>query len=350
MSTLTGRELPITIIGAGAIGGTVGAFLHDAGYDVTLVDVVPEHIRAINERGLRIDGLRGERTFQPRAVLADDFQGPLGLTFLCVKGHFTDAAMARYAPLLAPDGYVVSLQNGLNEPIIARHIGPERTVGAFVHFGADYLEPGLIRLGNEQTIFIGELDGQSTPRAELVAAILAQVMPTVVTTNLWGYLWGKLVYGAMAFAVSCIDAPIHAVLDDPLGRAVCRAASAEAYLVASAQVAQLEPIGNFDPNCFAPGPDFTARADSALNALAEGGRTAIKQHMGIWRDLRVKRRATEIDVLVGVIVASGRALGIATPVNAALLELVHAIETGRCGMEWQNLQTIATQAGLLPQT
>ncbi len=337
---------PITIIGAGAIGGTVGAFLHEAGYDVTLVDVVPEHVWAINEHGLRVDGLRGERTFHPRAVLAADFQGPLGLTFLCVKGHFTEAAMARYAPLLAPDGYIVSLQNGLNEPVIARHVGPERTVGAFVHFGADYLEPGLIRLANEQTIFIGELDGEITPRAELVAAILASVMPTVVTGNLWGYLWGKLVYGAMAFAVSCIDAPIHAVLDDPLGRTVCRAASAEAYLVASAQAARLEWIGNFDPNCFAPGADFTAHADSALDALADGGRTAIKQHMGIWRDLRVKRRTTEIDVLVGVLVDTGRVAGIATPVNAALLDLVHAIERGERGMDWDNLRTIATRSGV----
>jgi len=105
-------------------------------------------------------------------------------------------------------------------------------------------------------------------------------------------------------------------------------------------------VGSFDPNCLTPGPDFTARADSALDALADGGRTAIKQHMGIWRDLRVKRRTTEIDVLVGVLVAAGREAGIATPVNATLLDLVHAIERGECGMEWENLRTIATQAGL----
>jgi len=80
---MTGNDLrstPITIIGAGAIGGTVGAFFHEAGYDVTLVDVVKEHIEAINERGLRITGVRGDRTFHPRAILADEVRGPLGVT------------------------------------------------------------------------------------------------------------------------------------------------------------------------------------------------------------------------------------------------------------------------------
>ena len=346
---MTGNDLrstPITIIGAGAIGGTVGAFLHEAGYDVTLVDVVQEHIEAINERGLRITGVRGDRTFHPRAILADEVRGPLGVTLLCVKGHFTAAAMRRYGPFLAPDGYVVSLQNGLNEPIIARAIGTERTVGAFVHFGADYLEPGLIQLGNEQTIQIGELDGRITPRAGAIRDALAKVMPAAVTTNLWGYLWGKLVYGSMAFAVSCVDAPIPAILDDPLGRAVARAAAAEAYLIAKTQATPLEHIGEFDPNQFAPGDDFLARADGALGALADASRASVKQHMGIWRDLKVKRRKTEVDVLVAVVVERGRELGIPTPVNAAILDLIHAIEDGRRGMGWENFRLLAERTSI----
>jgi ketopantoate reductase len=116
-------------VGAGAIGGTVGAFLHDAGYDVTLVDVDAAHVRAINERGLRITGIRGDRTFRVPALHRDDLRGPLSVTFLCVKGHFTEGAIRDLAPLIAPDGFVLSLQNGLNEAIIGRSIGEERTVG-----------------------------------------------------------------------------------------------------------------------------------------------------------------------------------------------------------------------------
>lgn len=340
------RESPITIIGAGAIGGTVGAFLHEAGYNVTLVDIVPEHVRAMNERGLRITGFRGDRTVPVTAVTPDDLRGPLGVTFLCVKGHFTDAAMRRYAPLLAEDGYVLSLQNGLNEEIIANHVGRERTVGAFVHFGADYLEPGLIQLGNEQHLFVGELDGRVTERAEALRDALNHVMPAHVTENIWGYLWGKLVYGAMAFLISTVDATVPEVVDSDIGLRLCRAASAEAYQVATSQAEQLEHIGEFDPNMFVPGDDFEQRSSAALQAMAGAMRSSVKQHMGIWRDLKIKQRKTEVDMQIAVIVEYGERQGIPTPVNAAVLDMIHEIEDGKRGMEWSNLDEIAERAGI----
>lgn len=346
MATDDLRAVPITIVGAGAIGGTVGAFLHDAGYDVTLVDADAAHVAAITARGLRVSGIRGDRLFPVRAIGPDDLAGPLGVTFLCVKGHFTEDAVRQYGPLLAPDGYIVSLQNGLNEAIIARAVGAERTVGAFVHFGADLLEPGWIQLGAEQTISIGELDGRVTPRAEAVRAALSSVMPAEVTTNIWGYLWGKLVYGAMAFAVSTVDAPVPEVMDDPLGMAVCNAAASEAYHVAKTQANTLGTIGEFDPNAFAPGDGAQERGEAALRAMANGMRASVKQHMGIWRDLAVKKRRTEVDMQVAVIVEYGERMGIPTPVNAAVLDIIHEIEGGTRGMGWQNLREIAARGGI----
>jgi len=340
------RDTPITIVGAGAIGGTVGAYLTDAGYDVTLVDIVPEHVAAMNERGLTISGIRGERTFPVKAILADDLRCPLGATFLCVKGHFTESAMQQIGPLLAPDGFILSLQNGLNEEIIANHVGRERTVGAFVHFGADYVAPGQIILGNEQTIYPGELDGTITPRLQAIQTTLSHVMPVEMTTNIWGYLWGKLVYGAMAFAVSCVDAPVPEIIDHPLGRRICQAASAEAYHVAKSQADQLEWIGEFNPNAFAPGDDFDARSTAALNELADAMRASIKQHMGIWRDLKIKKRKTEVDMQTAVIVAKGAEQSIPTPVNAAVLRVINEIEDGQRGMEWSNLDDIASLSGI----
>jgi 2-dehydropantoate 2-reductase len=337
---------PITVIGAGAIGGTVGAYLADAGFDVTLVDTVREHVDAINEDGLRLTGDRGENIFRIRAVHSNDVTGPLGVTFLCVKGHFTDAAMAQYGPLLADDGYIVSLQNGLNEEIIAQHVGRERTVGAFVHFGADYLEPGLVLVGQEGPLFVGELDGSITERIESVRDILNYVIPTTITTNINGYLWGKLCYGATIFAVSTVDAPVVDVIDDELGRQICRMASAEGYLVGMTQAQPLEMIGDFNPNDFAPGDDFVERADASLLAMAVPWRTSVKQHMGPWRDLAIKRRKTEIDMQIKVIVDFGQRLGIPTPVNAAVLKIIHEIEEGHRGMEWSNLEEIAAMAGM----
>jgi 2-dehydropantoate 2-reductase len=338
------RGKPITIVGAGAIGGTIGAYLHDAGYDVTLVDAAPEQVAAIRERGLRITGVRREQTFHPRVLLADELEGPLSITFLCVKGHFTGPTMDQIAPLLAPDGYVLSLQNGLNEVLIAERVGPERTVGAFVHFGADLLEPGLIQLGYEETIHVGELDGRITLRVEALREALEHAMPARVTDNIWGFLWGKLVFGALGFLVSCVDAPVAEVIDDPLGRRLCRAACAEAYLVARTQVDRVEPIGEFEPEKFAPGEDMEARADQTLSALADSWRSSIKQHMGIWRDLKVKKRKTEVDMQVAQIVATGQEHGVPTPVNAAVLETVHEIEDGTRGMEWTNLEEIVRRS------
>ncbi len=340
------RARSITIIGAGAIGGTIGAFLSQAGYDITLVDVVPEHVEKMNAEGLRIEGIRGDHTYPVKAVHADELQGPLDVVLLCVKGHFTDDAMRRYGPLLADDGYVVSIQNGLNEEIIAGHIGRERTVGCFVHFAADYLEPGLLQLSNERTLHIGELDGSITPRVEGLAEMLGHAMPAEATDNIWGYLWGKMTWAGMAFVTACIDAPVDEVVNHPLGKRLCRLASTEVYSVAMTQTSQLMPIGVFDPMMFAPGDDYEERANSAVLAVGEDMRGAIKDRTGMWRDLRVKRRKTEIDMQPGAVVEIGKREGIPTPVNSAVVQVIHEIESGARGMGWDNLDEIARLAGV----
>lgn len=332
------RGQRITVVGAGAIGGTVGAYLHGAGYDVLLVDADHEHVTAVKERGLRFTGCRGERTFFPPIIPAEDLHGPLGAVFLCVKGHHTASTARGIEPLLAPDGWILSLQNGLNETTIADIVGRERTVGAFVHFGADLIEPGTIQLGYEAPIHVGELDGRRTPRVEELRNVLQGAMPTEVTANVWGYLWGKLVFGSLGFLVSCVDAPVAEVLDDPLGRSLCRGICAETYSVARTQTERVEPIGEFRPEAFESGEGWERRADETLDALAGAWRHSIKQHMGIWRDLKVRKRKTEVDEQVARVIATGNAEGIPTPFNTTVLGVVHEIEEARRGMGWENLQ------------
>ncbi len=332
--------MQVTIFGAGAIGGTIGAFATQAGHDVTLVDVVPEHVKIMNEEGLRITGARGDHRYPVKAKLAPEVTGPLGVVFLCVKGHFTEGAMQQIAPMLAPDGYVVSIQNGLNEEIIAKYVGKERTVGCFVHFSADYLEPGVIQFSNEQVIHIGELDGSITPRLTAIKDVLDSAMPCVITTNIWGYLWGKLVYAAMAFAVSTVDATVHTVLSDPRGRRVGLEAAAEAAAVASAQGYDLQMIGNFNPNAFVRHPGWETEANRVLDVLGEEMEGSLKNHMGIWMDLKIKRRKTEVDMQMVPLVNTARRLGIAAPVCEKIVEVVHAIENGDRGMGWDNLDVL----------
>ncbi|MDX6629165.1 MAG: 2-dehydropantoate 2-reductase, partial [Gaiellales bacterium] len=181
------------VVGAGAIGGTVGARLARDGHSVLFCDADSEHVAAINERGLAVEGPLEQFTVQAAAVLPDDLPSGLGAVLLAVKHQHTAAAAAQIAPRLAAGGFVVSLQNGMNEPIIAEAVGEERTVGAFVNFGADYLEPGRIHYAGRGAFYIGEVDGRPSERVE---RLVREIGDARATDNIFGYLWSKEAYGA----------------------------------------------------------------------------------------------------------------------------------------------------------
>src|SRR4051812_38802326 len=136
--------MPTLIWGAGAIGGTLGAYLARAGADVTLVDTVVEHVDAMVRDGLRVTGPIDEFTVQGPAFTSRTLSGAWDEIILATKAHHTEAAVRALLPHLTAGGYVVSAQNGLNELAIAEVVGAARTIGAFVNFGADYLEPGVV--------------------------------------------------------------------------------------------------------------------------------------------------------------------------------------------------------------
>ena len=165
--------MAVVVWGAGAIGGVVGAWMARAGADVLLVDRDEAHVRAIRDRGLLVDGVRGELRVRPPAALPAEVEGLFDLVFLAVKCLHTEAALDALVPHLAPDGAVVSLQNGLNEEVIAARIGAQRTVGCFVNFGADWQAPGHIQHGGEHPIYVGELDGSRGERIERIRSLLA---------------------------------------------------------------------------------------------------------------------------------------------------------------------------------
>jgi 2-dehydropantoate 2-reductase len=157
---------PILVWGAGAIGGTVGAYLQRAGQPVLFVDKATDHVAAIDSAGLRITGPIAEFEVSAPAATPGTLSGRFGTIFLCVKAPDTEVAAAALLPFLADDGCVVSLQNGLNELVIAERIGKQRTVGAFINFGADYMSPGVVHYGGRGAVVVGELDGRVTPRVQ----------------------------------------------------------------------------------------------------------------------------------------------------------------------------------------
>src|SRR5579872_4113267 len=183
-----------TVFGAGAIGGTIGAHLVRGGERVLFVDKDVDHVRAMRERGLTIRGFAETFSVPVEATTPDALPDQLDTVLLAVKAPATEEAVNSFAERLAPDGCVVSTQNGLNELVISRIVGQQRTIGAFVNFSADYLEPGLIHFGGRGTFVIGELDGSLTPRLEQLQHALGHWGNVQQTDNIWGYLWGKQAY------------------------------------------------------------------------------------------------------------------------------------------------------------
>ena len=333
----------ITIVGAGAIGGTIGAFLSQAGIDVLLVDNVPEHVEAINRHGLRISGAWGDRRYRVRACLPEEVRGPLGVVGLAVKSQHTLETLEPAVPLLADDGCVISLQNGLNEKVIADRIGAERTIGCFVHFGADYMEPGHIHFSHGRRLRLGELSGEITPRIRRLTGLLAPAVGAEFTTNIFGYLWGKMCFASVSFAAAMVDEPWGDVVADPRYRPVLAEVARETWQVARAAGVEVLAIDNFDGNAFGDG--LTEAAHASFDDLVRAQDRALKQFSGIQRDIMVRRRPTEVDHQPGAVVREAERLGLSAPYNRRIVEMIRELEQCRRPLGRHNLDELQQTVG-----
>ncbi|MDO9526352.1 MAG: 2-dehydropantoate 2-reductase N-terminal domain-containing protein [Gemmobacter sp.] len=320
---------PILIWGAGAIGGVLGAYFARAGHAVRMVDIVPDHVEAMRTTGLVIEGPVEEFTQVLDAVTPDQVTGVYDRIILAVKAHHTEAALDMLMPHLAPDGFVLSAQNGLNERVIAERIGAHRTIGCFVNFGADWLGAGRVLYGNRAAVAVGELDGSITPRLAEMHKLLLIVEPdAVMTDNIWGYLWGKMGYGSLLFGTALTNDSMSDALDRPEHFCVFNALGREVMALAAAQ--GIAPIGfnGFDPAAFAAGASEGAARASVAAMVAHNRKTA-KTHSGIWRDLAVRKRKTEVDAQIAPMIPIGAGLGVPTPALARLVDLIHDLEQGK---------------------
>ncbi len=333
--------MKILVWGAGAIGGTVGAYLVRAGHDITFVDVEASHVAAINATGLRISGPIEEFTVMANALTPEGVTGVWEHIFLCVKAHHTAGAAAALAPHLADDGYVLSLQNGLNEIEISGIVGAARTMGAFVNFGADWMEPGHIMFGGRGAVVLGEIDGAMTERLAALHSVMLDFEPNAITTpDIWGYLWGKLGYGAMLFAQALGDASIVDCLARPELLGLWRELGREAVMVGRAEGANLRGFNGFDPEAFAPGATEDA-AKASVAAMVRFNTGSAKTHSGVWRDLAVRKRRTEVDSQIAPIATIGRKHGIACPKVEKLVAMIHEVEAGTRALSDDNLLELA---------
>jgi 2-dehydropantoate 2-reductase len=336
--------MAVTIVGAGAIGGVTGASLARAGHDVLLVDQAADHVQAINAAGLTIVTTdQREWTVPVRAVAPDHLPPNLDLVLLAVKAQHTEAALDRIAPRLAARGTIVSLQNGLNEAIIAARVGPARTVGCLVNWSADWAAPGRIQHGGPGAFAVGELDGELSPRAKELADLLGAVTPTQVTQNIWGCKWSKHVFAALLVATAVVDAHVYEVVErSPEIQRMLVFLVAEGMAVAEAEDVHLEAFDEFDPTWYRRGrAGDGAAVRQAMTAITTFYRGLTKTKTGIWRDIVVRKRKTEVEAHFGATLARAERHGLPAPLTRRLLALIGEIETGRRPMAWGNLDELA---------
>ena len=307
-----------TIIGAGAIGAIVGAHLMRAGRSIAFIEANADHVAAIRAGGLRLSGAL-DATIHPPVLLPREVSGKLRHVLLAVKARDTEAALAPLMRCLDSDGYVVSLQNGLEEPKIAAMAGADRTIGAFLTFGGHYRAPGDVVFGGPGTFRIGELDGRITDRLLALRDALCAVQEVEVTANIAGYLWAKLALGAIYFATALVSADVTEQYDQPTYRDMFGALAGEVMAVAHACGIKVEQFDGFDPNVFA----FDAPGDPlAVQATWEGQHRYWNRHegrrTGVWRDLAQHRRQTEVDQQVGAVVDLAAMHGVARAAAAGV--------------------------------
>jgi 2-dehydropantoate 2-reductase len=334
----------IAIVGAGAVGGYTGAHMVQAGENVTFIDPWPEHVEHMRHHGLRITHARdvAEFTVPVRALHVTDAQclakePPVDIAFICMKSYDTDWVATLIRQYLAPDGYVVSLQNCMNEAAVAGIVGWGKTLGCVASsITVGLMAPGHVHRGAGKggaahiVYRAGEVHGRVTPRAEEVCRLVGSADSAKVTTNLWGERWSKLVANVMQNGLSaCTGLASNAMLDNEAIRRFATRLGSEAIRIGQAQGYALEEILHLPPETLARAGEGDAAAEKLVDAqrFKDSARLSAEMRPSMGQDM-VKGRRTEIEFMNGLVVREGEKLGLACRANALLTDIVLRVERG----------------------
>jgi len=296
--------------GGGAMGGLFGGYLARAGNDVTLIDVSKVAVEAINADGLTIEEKDGSAPIIRVPASRDPASvGPVDLIINFVKCYHTEAAVRAAAPMIAADTAVLSLQNGWgNAPRIASIVGEDRVLVGLTYHSGMLLAPGRVKHPGSGMTFLGELTGEPTDRLARVAEMFrAAGLDVTPSARILDEVWKKLALNACTLPTSALLGFLsHELVAFEPAKQLMASILAEVVTVATAQGIAL---------------DYDERwaAITGLLEKAIGGKSSMLQ------DVEAKRQ-TEIEVINGAIVAAGRKVGVATPVNQTMVLMVQAAE------------------------
>ena len=340
----------VLIVGAGAIGGVIGAFLHKAHIDVCLINREGSHYRKIKSDGLVIEGYN--KSFNiPIKKSFSELDRSYKHVLVAVKNLETNDAIKGVSKILTPKSLVYSLQNGFgNTDIIAKYLPHNNIVAGVVGWGATKVEPGKIRITSKSGNFVlGFETGLHCEDVRLkdIKKKLCYWKPTILTNNIIGYRWAKLLVNSVIapfgglFGLSVGD-----LFKNPRIRKIMSALKEEGIRVADALNIKLEKVDNINIRNFFYKPKiddnlFTQIKSRLMSNLI--AKIGIKRHGKIkssmlW-DLEQKR-LTEIDFLNGYICKKGKEVDVETPINSFLVKAIHEIEKGKRKITLENIQEL----------
>ncbi len=299
--------MKIAVLGAGAMGSLYGAKLSaNCKNDVHLIDVWKEHIDAVNSHGLQMEEGNDVLLYENlKGHTSSEETGVCDLVLVFVKSTVTKTAVESNAAVFGPNTVALTLQNGLgNIEQISSVIGAERVIAGTTAHGATMLSPGKIRHAGKGKTIIGELGGHESDRIRKMAAVLEDAgMETVISGNVLGLVWDKLLVNVGINALTGITKLYNGqLLDYPEIEELLEKAVSEGVAVARAKGIRLgfdDPVAHTKDLCRATAANKSSMLQDILNG-----------------------RQTEIEMMNGAIVREGKALGIETPVNLALTNLI----------------------------
>lgn len=315
----------VAVVGGGSIGIILAALVTKNIGPIDIIESFQENVDALNKHGATVTGFL-ELNVPVKAYTPDMVTGTYDIVFLCNKQTTNSEVLQNLLPHLNADSLVLTLQNGIPEDSVAKIVGKERTAGGAVGFGATWLQPGISQLTStmyalENFAFdIGELSGEITPRIKEAQRILSGVGTTIVLNNLMGFRWSKVLMNATFSGMSAaLGSTFGDVLYDPIAIKCIAHIADETIKVSKAAGVKMEEM---------QGKDFTQLELNSKDDVASkipfyhevwGQHEKLKASM--LQDLE-KGRKTEIDYINGYVAQAGHELGIPTPFNDKVVELV----------------------------
>lgn len=336
-------ERSYVFVGAGAIGGTVAHAMAAGGIDVTVVDAAADHVAAIRAGGLRVRQPDGsEKTVRIKAFTPDDYDGPAGSlqrVVVATKSQHTHSAAEWIAERLHPDGRVISLQNGENEPTIEAAVGKGKVVSAFVNIFSDYLEPGVVSFGGRGALVLGMPDGGAPDAFTLDSVVdMRHYGPVKATANVRGFRFAKRGFTGILEMTTLVDAPMADVVAAH-GRLAAHIAEESTEVAIRTGVA-LEEFDGYEPYAFSAHASSDVRA-AALERLTTYLRGQPKNRSGIFRDIAVRKRPIESDALEDEAYGDlARSCGVDVTASTRLSTMLSELSRGEREFGDQNLMQL----------